>query len=82
MGPLDQDVLELNRRALSRLHCPRELIVIPGATHLLAEPGALEEVADLATDWFRKYLVAASPAAGRPSGPGGPGVRHSRGDRG
>ena len=56
VGGLDEDVLELNRQALALLRCPRELVVIPGATHLFPEPGALEEVARLAEQWFLRHL--------------------------
>jgi pimeloyl-ACP methyl ester carboxylesterase len=57
VGGRDEDVLELNRQALALLRCPRELVIVPGATHLFPEPGALEEVARLATDWFRRHLA-------------------------
>jgi putative phosphoribosyl transferase len=57
VGGRDEDVLELNRQALALLRCPRELAVVPGATHLFPEPGALEEVARLATGWFRRHLA-------------------------
>lgn len=57
VGGFDEDVLELNRQAQAVLRCPSELIVIPGATHLFPEPGALEEVADLAARWFLRYLA-------------------------
>jgi putative phosphoribosyl transferase len=40
------------------LRCPNELVVVPGATHLFEEAGALERVADLARDWFLSRLVA------------------------
>ncbi len=56
VGGYDEQVLDLNRQALERLHCPKELVVIPGATHLFPEPGALEEVARLATRWLRCHL--------------------------
>lgn len=56
VGVLDEDVLELNRQALALLRCPRELVVVPGATHLFPEPGALEEVARLAGQWFLRHL--------------------------
>jgi putative phosphoribosyl transferase len=62
VGGDDDVVLELNEQALRRLHCPKELVVIPGATHLFPEPGALEEVARLARDWFVRHLVQ-GPAA-------------------
>ncbi len=58
VGGNDEQVLELNRQAYERLTCLRQLVVVPGATHLFPEPGALEEVARLARDWFLEYLVA------------------------
>jgi pimeloyl-ACP methyl ester carboxylesterase len=57
VGGADELVLELNRRALKALRCERELIVVPGATHLFEEPGALERVADLAAAWFVDHLA-------------------------
>jgi hypothetical protein len=51
-------VIELNEEAFRLLHCSKELKIVPGATHLFPEPGALEEVARLATDWFVKYLTS------------------------
>lgn len=64
VGGEDEPVLSLNRQALARLQCPKELVIVPGATHLFSEPGALEEVARLAADWFSRYLVgtAAEPS--------------------
>jgi putative phosphoribosyl transferase len=59
VGGHDEDVLELNRQALALLHCPKELIVVPGATHLFQEPGTLEEVARLAQQWFLQHLCPA-----------------------
>ena len=56
VGGNDQQVLELNRGAFERLKCLRKLVVIKGATHLFPEPGALEEVARLAREWFLQYL--------------------------
>jgi putative phosphoribosyl transferase len=56
VGERDEVVLELNRVALGRLSCEKELVVIPRATHLFEEPGALQEVARLAADWFRRHL--------------------------
>jgi pimeloyl-ACP methyl ester carboxylesterase len=56
VGGADRVVLELNRRALKLLPTERRLVIVPGATHLFEEPGALEEVARLATDWFSHYL--------------------------
>jgi putative phosphoribosyl transferase len=69
VGSRDEDVLELNRQALALLRCPKELIVITGATHLFAEPGTLEEVARLAREWFLEQLARASHASHDPSKP-------------
>jgi dienelactone hydrolase len=59
VGGRDTEVLALNRGALGRLRGIRELTVIAGATHLFEEPGTLETVADLAAQWFRRYLPVA-----------------------
>jgi len=56
VGGNDDVVIELNEQALRLLRCPKEMVVIPGATHLFPEPGALEEVSRLATEWFVRYL--------------------------
>jgi putative phosphoribosyl transferase len=56
VGELDDVVLELNRQAERELACERELAVVPGATHLFEEPGALERVAAHATRWFQRHL--------------------------
>jgi putative phosphoribosyl transferase len=56
VGGRDDVVLELNRQACERLAVPCHLEVVPGATHLFEEPGALEEVARLAGDWFTRHL--------------------------
>ena len=52
VGGNDDVVITLNEKALALLRCPKQMIVIPGATHLFPEPGALEEVAGLASEWF------------------------------
>lgn len=57
VGGADRDVLELNRIAVAHLAPPSDLSVVPGATHLFEEEGALEQVAVLARDWFLRYLV-------------------------
>jgi predicted phosphoribosyltransferase/dienelactone hydrolase len=57
VGADDETVVELNRDALRKMTCPSELVVVPGATHLFPEPGALEEVAALAADWFQRHLA-------------------------
>jgi putative phosphoribosyl transferase len=56
VGGDDDPVIELNKIALRRLRCPKEMIIVPGATHLFEEPGTLEEVARLARGWFQRYL--------------------------
>jgi putative phosphoribosyl transferase len=56
VGGNDGIVLELNRRAYAHLKGTKQLVVIPGVTHLFEEPGTLEEVARLATQWFQRYL--------------------------
>jgi putative phosphoribosyl transferase len=56
VGGRDEAVLELNRRAQARLWCEHALEVVPGATHLFEEPGALDHVAALAAQWFARYL--------------------------
>ncbi len=60
VGGADARVLALNREALEQIQAPKQLTVIPGATHLFEEPGALEEVARVAGDWFIEHLGAAS----------------------
>ena len=57
VGGNDFQVIELNREALAQLRCEKQLIIIPGATHLFEEPNALEEVARLARVWFETHLA-------------------------
>jgi putative phosphoribosyl transferase len=64
VGGLDDRVLELNEAARAQLSGESQLVVIPDAGHLFAEPGTLEQVASLARDWFVHYLRAEPPAAG------------------
>jgi putative phosphoribosyl transferase len=61
VGSRDETVLELNRRAEAELRCPHRLAVVPGATHLFAEPGTLEAAASLARDWFLAAFSGRSP---------------------
>jgi putative phosphoribosyl transferase len=56
VGGADTTVIELNRRALEALQTEKRLEIVPGATHLFKEPGALDEVARLAADWFARHL--------------------------
>ena len=57
VGGRDHAVLEMNRAALAELRCEKELAIVPGATHLFEEPGALEEVTALAGRWFTDHLL-------------------------
>ena len=56
VGGNDFQVIELNRAALAQLRCEKQLVIVPGATHLFEEPGALDEVARLAREWFERHL--------------------------
>jgi len=56
VGGYDEPVIEMNRTAYAQLRCAKELKIVPRATHLFEEPGTLEEVARLATQWFQRYL--------------------------
>lgn len=65
VGGHDHEVLALNRQAAAMMRCEVELAVIPAATHLFEEPGALETVADYAARWFTGHLPQAPIARGR-----------------
>ena len=65
VGGHDEIVLELNREARSLLRSPSEIAIVPGATHLFEEPGALEAVSRLAAEWFERHLAR----AGAPNSP-------------
>jgi putative phosphoribosyl transferase len=56
VGGHDPVVIELNKEALARLNGPKELKIVPGATHLFEEPGTLDQVSVLAKDWFVRHL--------------------------
>jgi pimeloyl-ACP methyl ester carboxylesterase len=58
VGGNDIPVIEMNRQALSRLNTEKRLEIVLRAGHLFEEPGALETVARLARDWFRRYLLS------------------------
>jgi putative phosphoribosyl transferase len=62
VGGLDTPVIDVNRQAFEELQCEKRLEIVPGASHLFEEPGALEAVARLAAAWFARHLEA-------PSGP-------------
>jgi dienelactone hydrolase len=57
VGGRDDVVIELNKKAFARLKAPKDLQIVPGATHLFEEPGALDRVSQLAKEWFERHLV-------------------------
>lgn len=57
VGGNDFQVIALNREAFAQLRCEKDLVIIPGATHLFEEPGALDQVARLAREWFARHLI-------------------------
>jgi putative phosphoribosyl transferase len=61
VGGNDDIVIELNEMARDRMRCEVKLEIVPGATHLFEEPGALEKVAKLASDWFVSHIAGTSP---------------------
>jgi dienelactone hydrolase len=63
VGGRDTPVIEMNRDAMKQMRCEVELEIVPGATHLFEEAGALERVAEMAGDWFVRNL---HPGAARP----------------
>lgn len=63
VGGNDEPVIDLNRKAMRQMRAPVDLEIVPGATHLFEEPGALEEVSRLAAAWCRRYLRAYPPEA-------------------
>jgi dienelactone hydrolase len=67
VGGNDVPVIELNRAAMRRMRAQVQLEIVPGATHLFEEPGALESVSRLAVAWCRRYLEAPEPRAERPA---------------
>ena len=65
VGGRDHGVIELNQAAYDRLRCVKQIKVVPGATHLFEEAGALEQVASLAMDWLSRHLSRVdAPSAG------------------
>ena len=56
VGGHDEPVIEMNQTAYDLLTCEKKLVIVPGATHLFEEPGTLEQVAEHAGKWFRRYL--------------------------
>jgi dienelactone hydrolase len=60
IGGQDDVVIDLNRQAYSQMSCAKHLQIIPGATHLFAEPGTLEELARLSAEWFSRWICKSS----------------------
>lgn len=56
VGGADHEAIPLNERAFTSLRCEKEILLVPDATHLFEEPGALQRVAGLATDWYARHL--------------------------
>jgi pimeloyl-ACP methyl ester carboxylesterase len=56
VGGDDPVVIDINRSAMEQIRVEKELVIVPGASHLFEEPGALEKVAQLAADWFGRYI--------------------------
>jgi pimeloyl-ACP methyl ester carboxylesterase len=69
VGGLDGPVIGMNRRAAEALSCEHHLEIVPGATHLFEEPGKLEQVAQLARQWFLRHMGAAARGAGAVKAP-------------
>lgn len=63
VGGADPDVIDLNEQAMARLRAPARLKLVPGATHLFEEPGALPRVAELAARWFLDHVPTERPPA-------------------
>lgn len=63
VGGADEGVIELNQQALRLMHCEKQMVLVPGATHLFEEPGALEQVSTLAAGWFSSHLSHAEQAS-------------------
>ncbi len=63
VGSLDAVVIGMNREAAQKLRCENKTVLVPGATHLFEEPGALEQVSTLAQDWFSAHLHRGTRAA-------------------
>jgi dienelactone hydrolase len=64
VGGADMPVIGMNEEAMAQLRAPTRLAIVPGATHLFEEKGALEQVARLARDWFLRYLIPVGARSG------------------
>jgi hypothetical protein len=65
VGSYDFPVIEMNQAAYELLTCEKNLIIVPGATHLFEEPGTLDHVAEHASTWFLQYLKDEVKLAGQ-----------------
>jgi dienelactone hydrolase len=74
VGGIDYGVIALNEQAFARLRGPKALEIVPGASHLFPEPGAMEAVIDLAAGWFSRHLGGRSPESVRTTKRGNEGV--------
>jgi putative phosphoribosyl transferase len=72
VGGSDEPVIALNREAYAKIQAEKDLVIVPGASHLFEESGALEQVARLATQWFRRHIAGDGQSSGRAEGPTGP----------
>jgi putative phosphoribosyl transferase len=63
VGGNDAQVIQLNQMALAQLRSEKQLVIIPGATHLFDEPGALDKVALVAREWFQRHLIRSAQGA-------------------
>jgi putative phosphoribosyl transferase len=61
VGGLDTQVMRLNEEALAQMSCEKRLAVVPGASHLFEEPGTLDEVVRLSSEWFTRHLARDTP---------------------
>jgi putative phosphoribosyl transferase len=66
VGGADNVVIDLNREAMAQMHCEVKLELVPGATHLFEEPGTLEKVARLASEWFTRHLSVRRSSGSKP----------------
>lgn len=57
VGGNDRAVIELNKKALEKLRCEKDLVIVPGASHLFEEAGTLEQAAEKAKEWFLRFLL-------------------------
>ena len=67
VGGNDPPVIEFNQAALAELRTEKQIEIVPGASHLFEEPGALEDVAQAAREWFTRYLTPADAGSPTPA---------------